>query len=101
VRPRAVFRFASLLSRFITSRYYLHIPQQLFHFTGPTLENLLAKQGFRTVKSEYIGFAVKTGFLSLFKGKPEDVAAKLLHFIADRGHYHDYLVIYARKGAAE
>lgn len=97
VRPRGVFKFASFLSRFITSAYYLHIPQQLFHFTRPSLENLLEKQGFRTVRSEYINFAVKTGPLSIFKGGPRQTVSNLLHYIADRGHYNDYLVVYARK----
>jgi len=97
VRPLAVFKFASFLSRFITSAYYLHIPQQLFHFTKPSLENLLAKQGFRTVRSEYINFAVKTGPLSILKGGLRQIVSNLLHYLADRGHYHDYLVVYARK----
>ena len=97
VRPRAVFKFAAFLSRFITSRYYLHIPQQLFHFTRPSLENLLETQGFTPVRSEYIDFAVKSGPLSIFSGGPREIASKLLHYIADRGHFHDYLVVYAKK----
>ncbi len=97
LRPRGVFSFASFLSRFITSSYYLHVPQQLFHFTRASLERLLEKEGFKPVASAYSGLAVKTSILSVFKGSPRDIASKILHLAADRFHYHDYLVVYARK----
>ena len=49
------------------------------------------------MRSEYIAFAVKTGPLSVLSGGPREIASKLLHYLADRGHYHDYLVVYAKK----
>lgn len=100
VRPRWTFRFASFVSRFVTSAYYLHAPQQLFHFSRASLENLLRRRGFTPVSGEYLDLAVKTGLLSVFRGGPREIASGLLHYIADRGHYRDYLVVYARKEKA-
>lgn len=97
VRPRPVFRFASFLSRFITSGYYLHIPQQIFHFTPETLEKLLAGAGFRPVRSDFPALPAGADARSFFSGGPGAIAANILHLLADRFHYRDYLVVYAVK----
>jgi|GEM_PF-1118151 len=97
VRPRPVFKFAALLSRFITSRYYLHIPQQLFHFTPATLDRTLARAGFRVLSSEYAALPSRGGFLSVYKGGAREIASKFLHLLADRFHHREYLLTYAVK----